>query len=203
MRALDCEEQVAGNGKEEQGLADDQAVVPSQKPAERRIEPLSDEWFADLDKSIDEITRLFEEMRVAPPEPEDVDYVQHAEDGLAAIEQDLTNCFTSLETLKRRLGGSRCGKQPTSSGSSDIDLFKLFRPRSMELGTSNRIRKPKTRVGHRKSMPSISSPLGEAAMKQLLGWQQPYGISCVLGLHHSHDDMALVKRVEATGRLIH
>lgn len=162
MRALDCEDQVARNGAGVQGSAGDRAAVPSQTPPERRIEPLSDEWFDDLDKSIDEITRLFEEMRMAPPEPEDFDHIQHAEDGLAAIEQDLTNCFTSLESLKLRLGGGRC--------SSDDDLYKLFRPRSLDLGPSNRIRKTRKRVGHRKSMPSISSPLGKAVMKHLFGW---------------------------------
>lgn len=161
MRALDCGEQVAGNGSEGHGTADEKAAVPSQTPSERKIEPLSDEWFDDLDKSIDEITRLFEEMRVAPPDPEDFDHIQHAEDGLAAIEQDLTNCFTSLESLKLRLGGSPC--------SSDNDLYKLFRPRSLDLGPFNRIRKTRNRLGHRKSMPSISSPLGGAVMKHLFG----------------------------------
>lgn len=195
MRALGREE--------EHGLADDQAVIPSQVPSERRIEPLSDEWFEDLDKSIDEITRLFEEMRMAPPGPEDLDYVYHAEDGLAAIEHDLTNCFTSLEALKRYLGGSRCRRWSTSSGSSDNDLFKLFRPRSMDLGTPHRIRKTKNRVGHRKLMPSISSPISEAVVKQLFGWQRPDETGRVLGIYHSHGDVALVKRTEASGQLIH
>lgn len=161
MRALDCVEQVAGNGAEGHGSADEKAAVPSQTPPERRIEPLSDEWFDDLDKSIDEITRLFEEMRVAPPEPEDFDHIQQAEDGLAAIEQDLTNCFTSLESLELRLGGGRC--------SPDDDLYKLFRPRSLDLGPSNRIRKTRNWMGHRKSMPSIRFPLGEGVMKHLFG----------------------------------
>lgn len=166
MRALDCEEQVEGHGAAGHGSADEKAVVPSQTPSERRFEPLSDEWFEDLDKSIDEITRLFEEMRMAPPDPEDVDDIQDAEDGLAAIEQDLTNCFTSLESLKRRLGS---GRSPKSSSASGDDLFKQFRPRSLDLSPFNRIRKTRNRVCQRKSMPSIRSPLGEAFMKHLFG----------------------------------
>lgn len=166
MRALDCEEQVEGKGADGHRSAGGNAVVPSQIPSERKIEPLSDEWFEDLDKSIDEITRLFEEMRMAPPEPEDFDDIQHTEDGLAAIEQDLTNCFTSIESLKRRLGS---GRSPTSSSASGDDLFKQFRPRSLDLGPFNRIRKTRNRVCQRKSMPSIRSPLGEAVMKHLFG----------------------------------
>lgn len=99
----------------------------------RRLEPLSEEWFADLDKSIDEITRLFEEMRVTPPETEDLDYIDHASDGLAAIERDLSNCFTSLETLERRLGGSRRRSLSTRRSSGD-DIYRLYRPRSLDAG---------------------------------------------------------------------
>lgn len=146
------------------------APAPSKTTPERRLEPLSDEWFDDLDKSIEEISRLFEEMRVAPPEPEDVDYIHHAEDGLAAIEQDLTKCFTRVETLKRRLAGNRCRHNWSgSSSSSDDVLFKLFRPRSMDLGVQGRIRKSKSRMGHRKVMPCISSSLGEAVIQHIFG----------------------------------
>lgn len=200
---MGCEEQIASNGQEKYGSADDHAVVPSQTSSERRLEPLSDEWFDDLDKSIDEITRLFEEMRMAPPEPEDVGYIQHAEDGLAAMEQDLTKCFTNLETLKRRLGGSRCRNWSASRSSSDDDLFKLFRPRSLDPGPLNRITKPKSRLGHRRSMPPISSPVGEAIMKHLFGWLQPCDRGCVTISHHSFDDMALLKSAEPSEHLIH
>lgn len=100
--------------------------------AERRLEPLSDEWFDDLDKSIDEISRLFEELRVAPPEPEDLDDIQHAEDSLAAIEQDLSSCFTRLETFKRRFRDSRCRSWSTRRSSNEDDIYKLFRPRSLD-----------------------------------------------------------------------
>lgn len=126
LRALDWEE-----------IPADQALVPSLQ-SERRFEPLSEEWFEDLDKSIDEITRLFEELRVAPPEPEDVDYIQQAEDGLTAIEKDLTKCFTNLEVLKRRFRGS--GSRSSSSSSSGDDLFKQFRPRSLDFGGKGRVK---------------------------------------------------------------
>lgn len=153
------------NQRQVDGHAESQVVVAIPQPSERRIEPLSDEWFDDLDKSIDEITRLFEEMRVAPPEPEDATYIQQAEDGLAAMEQDLTHCFSSLETLKRRLGNSGRRKGTTSSDISDDDLYRPFRPRSLDLGALQRVKKTKYRVDHRKSMSSVSSSHGEAALK--------------------------------------
>lgn len=205
LRTSDCRERVADNRKKSYGNSDDRAPVPSQKPPERRIEPLSDEWFDDLDKSIDEISRLFEEMRVAPPEAEDVDYIQEAEDGLAAMEQDLTKCFTDLETLKRRLGDSGPRDSSKSTGSADDDVFKLFRPRSVSVdeGGLKRISKTKRRVGHRKSMPSISSSLGDAVMTHLFGCWQPCERGCVPDIHHSHDDLTLVKMAEANRWLIH
>ena len=171
MRILDCGKQAADNGEEWYEKAGDRAAVPSQKPPERRIEPLSDEWFDDLDRSIDEITRLFEEMCVAPPEPGDISYIQQAEEGLAVMEEDLTKCFTNLETLRRHLGDSGRRSSSTNIGSSDDDLYKLFRPRSVSVdqGGLKRIRKTTGRLCHRKSMPSISSSLGEAVMKHLLG----------------------------------
>lgn len=73
----------------------------TQGEAERGLEPLS----KLLDKMIDEITRLFAKMCIASPEPEDLDHIHHVEDGLAAIERDLSDCFTSLKTLKWWLGG--------------------------------------------------------------------------------------------------
>lgn len=144
-------------------VPDDQALVRTQQPPERKLEPLSDEWFEDLDRSIDEITRLFEELCVAPPEPEDVDYIQRAEDGLTAIEEDLTNCFTNLETLKRQFRGSarsRNWSRSSSSSSSGDDLFKLFRPRSLDFGVKNRIkRRARGRLGCRKSTPLYQVPI--------------------------------------------
>lgn len=170
LQALDCEDQVAGNGTKGHGIPNDQAVAPSREPSERRIEPLSDEWFEDLDKSIDEITRLFEEMRVAPPEPEDAEHIQHAQDGLAAIEKDLTNCFTNLESLKRRFGGGGRRKSSAFSSCPNDDLYRPFRPRSMDLGATKRIRKTKSRPGHRKSLPGVDSYLSEAIIKHLEEW---------------------------------
>ncbi|KAI3395197.1 hypothetical protein diail_1691 [Diaporthe ilicicola] len=140
-RAWDCGEQVADVvGEEGIGHAKSQAVVPFQPPSERRIEPLSDEWFDDLDKSIDEISRLFEEMRVAPPEAEDVSYIQQAEHGLAAIEHDLTNCFTSLEILKQHYSDLDLWTWVHSNGSENpnaafaIEIrFLLSMPHSVRL----------------------------------------------------------------------
>lgn len=146
LRALGLEEAPAN-----------QALVPSLQ-SERRIEPLSDDWFEDLDESIDEITRLFEELRVAPSDSEDVDYIQQAVDGLTAVEKDLTNCFTNLEEL--RLGLRASGSRSSSSSSSGDDLFKLFRPRSLNFGVKNRVsRRVKSRTGYRKSIPFYMTPI--------------------------------------------
>ncbi|KUI55683.1 hypothetical protein VP1G_02990 [Cytospora mali] len=107
-------------------------IARFQQPPERRIEPLSDEWFTDLDQSIDEITRLFEELRVAPPEPEEIVHIREAEDDLDTIQDDLMNCLTTLEDAKQRL------RQCSSSDRSNDDPYKILRPRSLDLRPSDR-----------------------------------------------------------------
>lgn len=91
------------------------------------MEPVSDEWFKDLDQSIDEITRLFEELKVAPPEPEETKYIRDAEHDLDAVQDELMSCLTSLEDAKQRL------RQCSSPDRSDGDPYKSLRPRSLDL----------------------------------------------------------------------
>lgn len=161
------------------------------------MQPLSDEWFKDLDESIDEITRLFEELRVAPPEPEEIKYIREAENDLDAVQDDLMNCLTSLEDAKQRLG------QCSSSGRSDDDPYQPLRPRSLDLQRSHTFKQGGTAVTHRKSI-SVAGPyLGDAVMKQIFKWWQPSGSGCVRDSPRRCDRLGQKRGTEVDGRLIH
>ncbi|KUI69952.1 hypothetical protein VM1G_05351 [Cytospora mali] len=172
-------------------------IARFQQPPERRMEPLSDEWFTDLDQSIDEITRLFEELRVAPPEPEEIVHIREAEDDLDAIQDDLMNCLTTLEDAKQRL------RQCSGSDRSDDDPYKVLRPRSLDLRPSDRPKLGEQFVPHRKSMSSASASLGDAVMRQIFKWWQPYGSSCVRDVSRRCDGLGQKRKTEVDGRLIH
>lgn len=161
------------------------------------MEPLSDEWFKDLDKSIDEITRLFEELSVAPPEPEDIIYIRGTEDGLNAIQDGLVDCFTTLEDTKQRL--RQCGRPDIS----DDDPFKAFRPRSLDLPPTERLKLGGPPGVHRKSFSGANSSLGDAVMKQISHWWQPYELSDLRVIPRRCDRLNQKRGTEVDGRLIH
>lgn len=71
-------------------------------PPERVFTPFSEEWFRDLDESIDTITKSFNELRMSQPnpEPEDRDDFIEAERGLAEIQNDLMGCLAALQKAK-------------------------------------------------------------------------------------------------------
>lgn len=164
---------------------------------ERKMEPLSDEWFKDLDQSIDEITRLFEELRVAPPEPEGITYIREAENDLDAVQDDLMNCLTTLEDAKQRL------RQCNSPDRSDDDPYKSLRPRSLDLQHSPMLKQREPPATHRKSISVAGSSLGDAVMKQVFKWWQPYGPSCVRDFPRRCDRLGQKRSTEVDGRLIH
>lgn len=161
------------------------------------MEPLSDEWFKDLDKSIDEITRLFEELSVAPPEPEDIIYIRGTEDGLNAIQDGLVDCFTTLEDTKQRL--RQCGRPDIS----DDDPFNAFRPRSLDLPPTERLKLGGPPGVHRNSSSGANSSLGDVVMKQISHWWQPYGLSDLRVIPRRCDRLNQKRGTEVDGRLIH
>lgn len=164
----------------------------------RKLEPFSDEWFKDLDQSIDEITRLFEELRVTPPEAEETECIREAKNDLESIQHDLMNCLTSLEDAKLRLD------QCSSSDRSDDDPYKPSRPRSLDLQRSHTsFKQGETPANHRKSI-SVAGPfLGDAVMKQISKWWQPNGSICARDFPRRCDRLRQKRGTEADGRLIH
>lgn len=144
-------------------------IARSRQSPERRMEPLSEEWFKDLDQSIDEITRLFEELSVAPPEPKEAAHIREAEHDLDAIQDNLMDCLTTLEGAKLHL------RQCSSPNDPADDPHRAFQPRTLDLQAPGGSRRRWPPAGHEKSLSFVNSSLGDAVMKQIFKWWQPRG----------------------------
>lgn len=154
-------------------------------PTERVDVLFSDDWFADLDESIDAITKTFDELRVSQPEPEVNDDIMDAERGLSDIQNELMECLAALQNAKQKLR--------KSEGGSDADNWKMAgghvghvghdkRPRSQPFyaTTPDRYKHNDTPTALTRSLASsFSLAPGERVMKQLFRWWRPCRPGCV------------------------
>lgn len=156
--------------------------------ARRAIQPLSDEWFTDLDGSIDDITKTFEQLQVSqPPTQEDV-YIKQAEYSLAGIQKELMQCLAALQNAKSRLGESIT---PTTSESERPFFARTPESSKKEGSTVAPINSAVLRPS-----PDMSS--GEKVMKQLFKWWRPYGSGCVRDMQRLGES----RMTEVDGQLI-
>lgn len=177
---------------------------------ERIFEPFSDEWFADLDDSIDTITNTFNELRMSQsdPEPEDHDDIIDAECGLIDIQNELMDCLAALQSAKsgiKTTGDSRGHRKKDGDSDDrkrDRDRKKQNRPTGSKHfftkthdGCQKRdaSRAPAKSTGSRFAL----SP-GEKAMKELFRWWR----LCGPGSVRDAKRLGEARLTEVDGRLI-
>lgn len=155
--------------------------VEQMQQMQRATVPLSNEWFAELDESLDTITNTFEELRLSQPAPEDDPYIKDTEQGLADIQNELIDCLASLQNAKRNLRKSTgdCDDNEDSDVESPEWDRQRGRYRSIPFFAqtprlSTRPSNSRTRATGRSGM----SP-GEEVMKHVFRWWQPCGPGCV------------------------
>lgn len=148
---------------------------PTTTVAPRVLQPLSDEWFADLDESINAVTNAFEEMRLARFEPEDRKDVMDAERVLSNAQDELVDCLAALQNAKRK--GS-CWKRASEYGGHD----KWSQSRPFFAKTLDRFKHDEApRAPARSTTSMLNLESGEKVMKHLFTWWHPDGPDCVRG----------------------
>lgn len=181
----------------------DRMDIDDPAPTDAKLEPFSDAWFADLDESIDTITKLFEELQTSELTPEDQSYINEAEHGLCAVQDELMDCLTTLEKAKRR-NRATCGDYEAhdrSSGSGDGgDHDRRSGPKPFFAKTPDRLgdRAAFNLPTKSNSVSILSSTPGDNVMQQLFRWWRPRGPCCIRGTTRLHD----ARLTEVDGRLI-
>lgn len=136
---------------------------------QRVLQPLSDEWFADLDESINAVTNAFEEMRLARHEPEVQNEVMDAERVLSGAQDELVDCLVALQNVKQ--------KAPYRSRASEHDGHdKWSHSPAFFAQTPDRFKHEEAPGSPTKSTTSLlNMALGEKVMKHLFAWWRPDG----------------------------
>lgn len=176
--------------------------------SERVDEVFSDEWFADLDESIDAIANAFEELRVSQPRLEVNDDVTDAGRCLSDIQDELMDCLAALQNTKRKLRKSedfRNGRlfdadRDGNKWKGGHDVY-VKRPRSEPFyaTTPDRYKHNEGPAAPSTSTASMFgfSP-GEKVMKQLFRWWRPCRPGCVRDAKRLEEG----RMTEVDGRLI-
>lgn len=150
---------------------------------EPNSQPLSDEWFTDLDESIDTITNTFHELRVSKSEPDDHDYVVDAERSIIDVQNELLDCLEALQKAKRRLrsNDADCEKDETQEKDRGRDSYdELSGTRPFFAQTPDRCKRDEAAEAPTKPIPlRFNQSPGEKVMKQLFRWWRPCGPGCV------------------------
>lgn len=175
------------------------------RASEHTLTPLSDEWFADLDQSFNNIDKLLEELQQEGTQSSQQDYhhIMSADQCLSEMQGDLTQCLTTLRAENRHpeskasergdfllhaSGDYHAGQMYNEeSGHDDVealigsDAFFARTPKrfchSDDLGASLKLTASK----------SPPSP-GENVMKQLFKWWRPCGSNCERHIRRTGDD---------------
>lgn len=169
---------------------------------EPNIQALSDEWFADLDESIDTITNTFDELRVSKSAPEDHDYLIDAERNIIDVQNELLDCLEALQKAKRRLRKNDASCEKDADREEDRGRDSYDEPSGTTpffVQTPDRCKKEEAPEAPTKSTsPTVNLSPGEKVMKQLLRWWRPCGPGCVR--HAKRLDEA--RMTEVNGRFI-
>lgn len=146
---------------------------PNTTVAQRVLQPLSDEWFADLDESISAVTNAFEEMRLARPEPEVHNDVMDAERVLSDAQDGLVDCLAALQNAKR--------KRPSWRRAGEYDGHdKWSQSQPFFAKTPDRFKHDEAPWAPTRSTTSrLNLEPGEKAMKHLFTWWRPNRPDCV------------------------
>lgn len=172
---------------------------------ERTLVPLSDEWFADLDASFNNIDKLLKELQHhgTQSSPSDDYQILGADQLLLCMQQDFTACLVKLHAEEQQIEDNASESESSSTqseGSCDTTLtseeererdsdeestkigsFCSWTP--LELDHSGSPRAP--------TKPKISNAqlsLGEHVMKQLFRWWRPYGPDYIRDMRRLGDD---------------
>lgn len=168
------------------------------EPTERVIEPFSDEWFADLDESIDAITNIFDELRVSQPEPEVNGKIMDAERGLSGMQDELMDCLAVLQNAKHNLRGSEGDGNDWKMSGHD-GHYKRSRSQPFYATTPDIYKHDEAPGAPFTSIASrVSLAPGEKVMKQLFRWWQPCRPGCVRDAKRLEEG----RTTEVDGRLI-
>lgn len=172
---------------------------------ERTLVPLSDEWFADLDETFNNIDKLLKELQHHGTQSSpSYDYqILGADQRLLCMQQDFTACLVKLHSEEQHIEDKALESESSSTqseGSCDTTLtseeererdsdeeptklgsFYSWTP--MELYHSGSPKAP--------TEPKISNAqlsLGEHVMKQLFRWWRPYGPDYIRDMRRLGDD---------------
>lgn len=176
------------------------------KRSGRVLVPLSDEWFADLDNSFNNIGKLLEELQYHGTEDSPLDeyHILGADQRLVCMQEDLTRCLVTLHAGEQYIGNSASEYEgsPTQIDSSSCISATPVDEREQDYfeepanSSSFFMRTPEMELYHNEdprapSKPRISnvqlSP-GECVMKQLFRWWQPYRPDCTRDMRRLVDD---------------
>lgn len=165
--------------------------------SEGALVPLSDEWFADLDESFNNIGKLLEELQHQGTKDSTLDdyHILGADQRLLCMQEDMTRCLITLHDGEQYIENSAFeseGSLTEFDGSScviltPVDERERDRDEEPAKPSSVLMRTPEMELYHSEdprapSKPRISnvqlSP-GESVMKQLFRWWQPYRSDCL------------------------
>lgn len=161
--------------------------------AKHTLAPLSDEWFADLDRSFNNIDQLLEELRLEGGQcsPRDNYHISDTDRRLLNMQWNLTQCLMALQTEKDRFGNlysernahSRqndgdCGSDQTlTNGKRDGNGYDTSpEPEAFFVQTPKRSHHGENPTTPTKlTVSSIQLSPGENAIKQLFRCWRPFG----------------------------
>lgn len=171
---------------------------------ERTVVPLSDEWFADLDESFNNIDKLLKELQHhgTQSSPSDDFQILGADQRLLCMQQDFTACLVKLRAEEQHIENKALESESSSTQSErscdttltseeererdsdeeSTELGPICSLTPMELYHCGSPRAP--------TYPKISrvqlSP-GEHVMKQLFRWWRPYAPDCIRDMRRLGD----------------
>lgn len=182
--------------------------VGTAKTSKHTLVPLSDQWFADLDESFDNIDRLLEELQHEGTQtsPQDYHQILGADQRLLEMQEDLTQCLLTFDAKEGRFG-SHTSKRGDLLPPADRDCrpsqiyIEEREPESHENSVMSAgmdpffVRTPET-VCHSGSpgapikltASNMQLSPGEHVMKQLFRWWRPCGSGCVRDIRRIGED---------------
>lgn len=179
------------------------------RTGEYTLQPLSDEWFADLDESFNNIDKLLEELQREGPQslPQDYHHVLAVDQRLLNMQGDLTQCLTALQTRKRNLGKNslECDvRLPQDEGDVGPDQTLTNKKRDRDEHDESPLSdtfftQTPTRFRHGCGLQASTEwtafnthlrpgDPGESVIKQLLRWWQLCGPGCVRDVRRLGDE---------------